>query len=292
MAIQFWASLSTGFRRRWRDGLVFGFGAVGAAWTLTEFTTRAIKSLDAFLNTHGGDFLGLMFGIFCWAFLARVFEPRQVTFLLPPTDTRITLKYGDIFSEDANLLLGVNEFFDGELGQPVQPNSVHGQFIIRNYNSNAASFRSDVDAALAATGATSTATARLIKPDRSYPIGTTARVSNGSHQVFLMAMAKTDLTTSKASSDPALLWTALQGGLRSVHDYGGGNPIAMPLFGNGQAGINLKPQHLLRLLALALVDFGRNSNTQLPKRVIVVLHERCFEELDIREIARDWKKVI
>jgi hypothetical protein len=106
-----------------------------------------------------------------------------------------------------------------------------------------------------------------------------------------MAMARTDPVNYKASSDPATLWQALQGGLEVVHARGGGAPLAMPLFGNGQAGINLTPQHLLRLLTLALVDFGRNSNTQLPKQVTVVLHDRCFEELDIREIARDWKKI-
>jgi D-hexose-6-phosphate mutarotase len=106
-----------------------------------------------------------------------------------------------------------------------------------------------------------------------------------------MAMARTDHASYKAFSDPAMLWSALQGGLKAVHASGGGAPLALPLFGNGQAGINLTPQHLLRLLTLALVDFGRNSNTQLPKKVTVTLHDRCFEELDIREIARDWKKV-
>jgi 20S proteasome alpha/beta subunit len=106
-----------------------------------------------------------------------------------------------------------------------------------------------------------------------------------------MAMARTDHATFKASSDVATLWAALKGGLTAVHTYGGGAPLAMPLFGNGQSGINLAPQHLLRLVTLALVDFGRNSNTQLPKQVTVILHDRCFEELDIREIARDWKKV-
>ncbi len=64
----------------------------------------------------------------------------------------------------------------------------------------------------------------------------------------------------------------------------------MPLFGNGQSGVKLEPQHLLRLLILALVDFATNSTARLPKKVTVALHEGCFDELDIREIARDWKK--
>jgi hypothetical protein len=224
------------------------------------------------------------------AFIIHVFEPTHVTFKVPTTDTKITLKFSDLFAEPAHLLIGVNEFFDGDLGPAVSKNSLHGQFITRNFGGSAAAFRAAVDPALAATGAQPTATGRPTQPSDAYPIGTTPRVPNGAQSAFLMAMARTDHATFKASSDVPTLWKALQGGLQAVHDHGNGEPLAMPLFGNGQSGINLTPQHLLRLLTLALVEFGRNSNTPLPKQVTVTLHDRCFEDLDIREIARDWKK--
>lgn len=283
-------SLSVGWKRRKFDGLRNGLAAVGAAWALTEMTTAALPGAKTYLETNGSAYLWLMVIVFIGMFIASVAEPVQVTFKVPTTDTSITLKYGDLFAEPANLLIGVNEFFDGELGPAVSDKSVHGQYIVRNHGGNANVFRAAVDPALAATGATATSTGRPAQPSSAYPIGTTARVPNGPKSAFLMAMARTDSVTFKASSDVPTLWTALKGGLQAVHNYGNGEPVAMPLFGNGQAGINLTPQHLLRLLTLALVDFGRNSNSQLPKQVTIVLHDRCFEELDIREIARDWKK--
>jgi hypothetical protein len=39
---------------------------------------------------------------------------------------------------------------------------------------------------------------------------------------------------------------------------------------------------------LALVDFGRKVG--LPKQVTIVVPEACFEQLDTREIRRDWMK--
>jgi hypothetical protein len=45
---------------------------------------------------------------------------------------------------------------------------------------------------------------------------------------------------------------------------------------------------LLRLIVLALVDFGRKVG--LPKQVNIVVPEACFEMLDIREIKRDWRR--
>jgi hypothetical protein len=100
-------------------------------------------------------------------------------------------------------------------------------------------------------------------------------------------MAKTDMHTLKASATVPMLWDALQAALRSVYNSGNGEPLALPLIGNAQASINIEPQHLLRLITLCLVEFGRS--TQLPKQITIALPEKCFEELDIREIARDWK---
>lgn len=284
-------SLWVGLRRRWVDGLLNGFGAVGVTWTLTEVLTRAIPHVDTYLDTHGADYLLLMAALFVGVFLSYIYEPHKVTFKVPTTDTMISLKYGDLFLEDANLLIGVNEFFDGELGQPVAKTSLHGQFILRNHQASSAAFRAAVDPALAATGVKPRSTRRSVEPRSAYPIGTTAFVPNGQRRAFLMAMARSDIRTFKASSDVPTLWEAMKGGLQAVHDHGNGDALALPLFGNGQSGINLKPQHLLRLVVLALVDFGRNSKSQLPKQVTIVLHERCFDELDIREIARDWMKV-
>ena len=290
MANLLFESLKLGVQRRWWNGLRNGLASVGALWTITEVLTAALPNAKSALDAQGTDYLIGVLILFVAVFLAYVVEPGSVTFKVPSSDTKITLKFTDIFTEDANLLIGVNEFFDGELGIPVSKNTVHGQLIVRNFGGNAGAFRAAVDPVLGASGAQPTQTARAIQPNFSYPIGTTVSVPNGSRSVFLMAMANTDLDTSKASSDVPRLWTALRHALQAVHDHGHGEPLAMPLFGNGQSGVKLEPQHLLRLLVLALVDFATNTSSRLPKEVTIALHESCFSELDIREIARDWKK--
>jgi hypothetical protein len=291
MANQLLKSFIVGIQRRWWDGLRNGLATIGGVWALTEMTIAALPAAKTALEAQGGDYLWFMTALFAAAFIGNVFEPTHVTFKVPATDTKITLKYGDIFAENANLLIGVNEYFDGELGVPVAKSTVHGQFIVRNFGGSSTAFRAAVDPALAATGAQPTVTARAIHPNEAYPIGTTIKLPNGPHSTFLMAMARTDPTTSKASSDVPTLWTALKCSFDAIHTLGNGEPLAMPLFGNGQSGIKLEPQHLLRLLILALVDFATNSAARLPKQVAIVLHHSCFSELDIREIARDWKKV-
>ncbi|MBW0006314.1 MAG: hypothetical protein JO335_01240 [Sphingomonas sp.] len=95
------------------------------------------------------------------------------------------------------------------------------------------------------------------------------------------------MSTAKAHVDLSEAIAALRKLLLYVHDHSNGRAVALPLIGNGQSGLNLPPQHLLRLLVLLIVAVAREKG--LPKDVRVCLHDDCFEALDLREIARDWR---
>jgi hypothetical protein len=278
-------SILTGIKRRWRFGLMQAFGIAGAIWLMTEITIAVSPSVQDWLHQDGILYTSFIIVAGTIWFFAYTYESRSVSFLIPTTDSQITIRYGNLLAEPTDWLFGVGEFFDSEIGQPVSQKSLHGQFIATTYNGNSTRFRADVDKAL--TGVANTPSLRTIQPSAKYPIGTTAILQNGSHKVFLVAMAHTDIATSKASSTVPMLWDALKEALSSIRSYGNGAPISLPLIGNGQAGVNVEPQHLLRLIVLALVDFGRKVG--LPKNVNIIVTEECFEKLDIREIERDWK---
>lgn len=278
-------SLTVGLARRWRTGLTQALGVVGAIWLLTEILTRVSPAATSWLDLNGNLYILLVFSAGSLLFVVHSFETRRITFKVPTTDSNITIKFGNIFDEESDWVIGVNEFFDGHIGQVVAQNSVHGQFITKIFNGDETLFREAMDAAL--VGVAKVATTRQTKPRDRYEIGTTAVVQNGAHKAFLVAMSHTDLMTAKAASTVPLLWDAMRGALQSVHAYGNGQPLAMPLIGNGRSSVNIEPQHLLRLLVLSLVDFGRKVG--LPKEVTIVVPEACFDVLDIREIKRDWK---
>jgi hypothetical protein len=279
-------SFNVGIRRRWRTGLARALSVVGAIWLVTEIITKVSKSADEWIVQQGNLYLiGVILAATIW-FVAHTYEIRSVSFLVPTTDSRIEIKFGDILTENTDWLIGVGEFFDSDVGHVVSNESLHGKVIAHVYNGDCFKFRADVDAAL--SGYTPIKTKRLIKPNSKYEIGTTAVIRNGQHRVFLVAMSLTDLETAKASSAVPLLWDAIKGALHSVRNYGNGAPLSLPLIGNGRSSVNIEPQHLLRLIVLALVDFGRKVG--LPKQVSIIVPEACFNMLDIREIRRDWSR--
>jgi hypothetical protein len=273
-----------GTQRHWWGGIVRGFAFVGAIWTLVEIVTFFYPNAKTALEANPACYLPLLGTAAAIVFFGHVYEPRRVSFHIPKTDREIVLQYGDLLSTETDWLIGVGEFFDSDIGIPVSKNSLHGQLITRTFNGDSSRFRKELDAAL--VGHDSEQTTRTIFPRARYKLGTTAVLKNGRHNIFLVAMARTDLDTSKASTTVSLLWDALKSALRVICDHNNGEPISMPLIGNGLADIKIAPQDLLRLLVIALVDTHREQ--RLPKTINIVLHDSCFDHLDVREIRRDW----
>jgi hypothetical protein len=279
-------SFSVGIRRRWLTGFTQALSAVGGIWLITEIATKVSDTAEHWIKDHGSYYTGIVLIAAAISFLRHVYEVRSVTFKLPTADTQIEIRYGDLFEQKTDWLIGVGEFFDSDVGDVVSNNSLHGKLINNTYNGDTSRFRILVDNAL--IGMKGLRTARSFSPKTKYEIGTTAVLARSPHKVFLVAMSRTDLTTAKASSDVPTLWQALIGALASVRVNGNGAPLSLPLIGNGRSSVNIEPQHLLRLIVLALVDFGRKFD--LPKRVYILVPEDCFDALDIREIRRDWRR--
>ena len=284
---KFWQSLEIGLRRRWWRGLTAALSVLGTIWLLTEVVTRVSKDTDSWLDDNGATYLTAAGLLSFLGFLWAIYEPRIVRFTLPNTGTMLTLKFSSIFDEATDWIIAVNEFFDGTLGDVISASSLHGQVISRVYGGNEQSFRADVDNALA--GYQGETVSRAKGHPARYPLGTVAIIKNGPHKVYLVALTKTDVITHRASSTVPVLWDALGKALKAVDRVGNGADLAMPLIGNGRASLNIPPQHLLRLIALRIVDSSKSHD--LPRKITINLADDCFEHLDLIEIKRGWSIV-
>ncbi len=284
---KFVQSVITGLRRRWQRAIATFLSVLGSVWLVTEVLTRVSHDANQWLDDHGTAYLvlaGCSAGI---GFLIAAYEARAVAFTIPNTDTKLTLKFSSIFDEAADWVIGVNEFFDSTLGNIVSANSLHGQIIAKVYNGNEANFRRDVDAALA--GYQSQPVQRVEGQTAKFPLGTTAVIARGPHKIYLVAISKTDAITHRSSSTVPILWDALSDAFKEVDSRGNGDPLAMPLIGNGRASLNIPPQHLLRIITLKLTELGKQYD--LPRRITINLSDDCFEHLDLVEIKRGWSIV-
>lgn len=196
------------------------------------------------------------------------------------------IKFGNIFDSGAVVVIPVNEFFDGELGDHVSENSLHGQFIKGVLGGQSQSFYDLTSDALAGVKPKEKGVARSSGQCDRYTIGTVARVDVASGRYLLAALSHTDVLSLKASASLHDLWMCLAGVWNGVRDHSSGRPVSIPLIGSGLSGVGLHPRHLLDFLVTSF--FYHNKERTVVERVTIVLSNHLARDLDLKSIKERW----
>ena len=134
---------------------------------------------------------------------------------------------GDIFEGEGVVVIPVNEYFDGSLGDHVSVNTLHGFFI-----KNVLGGQSDAFFDLTSKALKSIESEEVLRTSgrgRKYLIGTVTSVDVNKKQYLLAALSQTDISTLKASATVNELWDCLAGAWRGARNYSNGDCVRIPL---------------------------------------------------------------
>ena len=268
-------------RRIIRDFLVFGFAAYGFLWMVVEsygayFEDSKLEGIywfTAFVSTS------VVWGLWCS-------RPRySVDIQIPVSDSSIEIIFGDIFEGEGVVVIPVNEYFDGSLGDHVSKNSLHGKFIQEVLKGQSRRFNELTSKALKSIP--SVHVERNNGRKARFPIGTVAKLDVNGKRFLLAALTHTNIDTLKASATVNELWTCLNGTWRAVRDFSKGDCVKMPLLGSGLSGVGLPPRNLIEVILLSFVEFTKKR--KIADKVTLVLPKRLKGEIDLITIKRGWK---
>ena len=263
------------------DFLIFGFAAYGALWTVVE-------SYEAFFgdNEPGGILgytvivsLSVAFGIWrCW-------PKSHVELQMPGSDSSIEITFGDIFEGGRVIVIPVNEYFDGLLGDHVAEKSLHGQFIKNILGGQSATFdrlTSDALKSVEPVEHVQRDSGRASK----YPIGTVAKVDVNDRRFLLAALSKTNIESLTAFATAGELWDCLEGIWKAVRDYHNGNWVKVPLVGSGLSRVNLPPKTLVRIILTSFLYHAKSG--KIADKVTLVLSNELRGKIDLATLERTW----
>lgn len=270
-----------GIRKHPWTSLVYFFASFSVIWTLIEGLTHFIPTL----NIRGVPSLVVVVAIGIVYSAYRIRRPSSVTFSIAHTNTKIQIKFGDIFCEDGVRCIAVSEFFDSELGLPVSKNSLHGIFLSRCFGGHPDSFDKIISAEL--VDAKSETVHREQGKETKYPIGTTANVGINSDRYLCFALCRADITTLKVEADVPMLWQALEGLYGKARNSLGGVPLVLPLVGSGLSGIGLHARDLLDLIVLSII--AESKKKQIATLIKIILTSDRFDEVDLAEVKKYWR---
>ena len=269
-------------RVRIRDFLLGGFTAYGALWMVVDSLSEFFESAKP------GGWAGYSVFLAGAAIggLYRAWPRRRVEFAIPGSGSTLEIRFGDIFDSGEIVVIPVNDFFDGELGDHVSENSLHGKFIEGVLGGQSQSFYDLTSEALAGVKPKEEGVTRSSGRCNRYGIGTVARVDVASRRYLLAALSHTDLLSLKASASLHDLWMCLAGVWNGVREHSSGRSVSVPLIGSGLSGVGLHPRLLLDFLVTSF--FYHNKEETVAKRVTLVLPNHLARDLDLKSIKRRW----
>jgi hypothetical protein len=280
LGVAYMKGIYTGIKHHpWR-ALVYWFGSFSAQFTIV----RAVSHFFPDLIIVGIKPLIVMVvvGLIYGALMIR--RPMSVELRLFYTNTKLEIKFGDIFKESGCRVIAVSEFFDSELGQPVSRNSLHGILLSKYFGGHNQAFDDIVKKGLKDSPCehVSDKQGKTIK----YPIGTTVEVPVNNDRYLCFALCRTDVKTLKVYSDVPTLWEALNGLWQKARTTHGGGALVLPLVGSGLSGIGLPPRQLLDLIILSAI--AETKKREIASQIKIVLLMDLFNEVDLREVKRHW----
>ena len=264
-----------------KDFFVFGFMSYGIIWTIVDafgtfFEDRKPEGVYWYVVFV---FIPVVFG------LLKCRPSSHVELKVPFSDSSVEVTFGDIFEGKEVVVIPVNEYFDGLIGDHVSKSSLHGKFILKFLDGQLDTFERLTDETLKSIE--SCYVERESGRTNKYPIGTVAKVDTGGKRFLLAALSKTDVKSLKASATLDDLWDCLEGIWKGIRDYHNGNLVKVPLLGSGLSGVGLPPKVLIGIIMTSF--FSYTKKCKIADKVTLVLPYRLKGKIDLTAIERSWK---
>lgn len=167
--------------------------------------------------------------------------------------TKLSIHYGDLFSESGIRVIPVNEYFDTHLGDNIiASNTIHGKFLSR-LTSQITELRNMIDEQLASKKSLPANRVRNLVgglPETRYPLGTTIRVTINNQTYLLVAVTRFN-ANEHVEVDDSEYMGIMQRMFSSIEQLNDAQKVSVPLIGGGQAGFDYSYMQLLNMMVQA-----------------------------------------
>ena len=221
--------------------------------------------------------------------LLQLLPIQTINHTLAGTDITITVKVGDLFEQNAHLVIGMNDVFDTELGEIINRTSVQGQFLIRMYGGKKEDLDSDINQKLQSLEDTKVQDLTKTKGKKwRYPIGTTITLGTAKQRYFLCAYGKMN-NDLRVTSNADAIWNSLNYLWKEVALYAHGESVAISVVGTLLARTKLSQNAMISLIALSFMAAVKESF--ITKNLIIVVHPDNVRYVDFSAIKSFFESV-
>ncbi|MFA5688231.1 MAG: macro domain-containing protein [Kiritimatiellales bacterium] len=268
--------------------LTLFFTTLGIVWLFIEIfrDCSGIEYRLSFWQIIGGTTLLTFIPFFISGFCTSGFLRCKVEITSNAFNTKIIIKFSDLFKQKGFKAIAVNNFFDSTVDERlVSSKSLHGIMLTKYWKKNVADWNQQVDTQLASKTKLSTSPLKEGKQDQ-YEVGTTVFVTLGQEKFFCVVLGQTDNSTLEAKTTASDLIRAIRGLLCHARSVCSNEVLNIPLFGNGLSRVDIKCNVLVDLILTAI--FEEMKLGRITEEIKIILPRKKFLEIDLCAVKRNW----
>lgn len=275
------------FKEHWRElvrSILSIFGAIFLTLEAFEVLTDENIMVPFALFLAIGVLPGLVF-FFLDGYKISGFLRRKVSIPNPHNSAKITVKFGNIFSEKGWKAISASDFFDSFVDEDlVSSRSLHGYVLSNYWIKNRDDWERQVKAALRnKNGAkVNRSKGNLLR----YPIGTTVRACTDTEKFLFFALGRTDTQNNVTRANAETLICAIRGMVAEARAACSLEPLVIPLVGSGLARVGIKNSMLVDLIITAVLEENREG--LVTDHIIIVLPRDKAHEINLKNYVRNW----
>ena len=275
------------FCEHWREltrTLLATFGVIFLCLEAYEvITDRNIKF--PFVIFLGVGILPGMTYFFFDGYCLAGFLRREVKIPNPGSDTKITVKYGDLFAENGWKAIGVNDFFDSIVDEDlVSSKSLHGYVLNTYWHNNRDDWENQISASL--RNKNGQREIRSKGKRQRYPIGTTGRACIDEQKFLFVALGNSNSDDFVTTANSEMLIRAVRGMAAEARAACSMEPLVIPLMGSGLARVGIKNSVLIDLIITAVLEENRNG--RITGEINIVLSADKAQDVNLKNHIRNW----
>jgi len=266
-----------------RQFLISFSSVFGAIWLFLE---PASFFLPERLNFGSDGYLvlvGVSLLIALWQNRPKLCVSRKLT----SPDTQVEIRVGDLFDQNAHLVIGLNDAFDTEIGEIIRDSSVQGQFLTRVYRRDQQQLDIDIETVLQADNRD-----RKFAQNKAYGkpwrhrIGTTVTLGSHEKRFFLTVYGymNNDLTVK---SSPDYISTALDELWQEMRRKCHGTEVAMPIIGSDLARTGLSRMQLAKLIISSFIV--ESKRRFITCKLTIMIYPKDLDNVDLYELQEFLK---
>ncbi|MBW9264369.1 MAG: hypothetical protein K1563_17545 [Candidatus Thiodiazotropha sp. (ex. Lucinisca nassula)] len=199
--------------------------------------------------------------------------------------SKVTIKFGDLFSQSGWKAISVNDFFDHQIDDVlISSSSLHGHVVNTYWPENNEEWYEAVIADL--SGHAPVEEARPTGKTLRYPIGATAKAESESEKFLFVALGNTSIDDNTTTATAEDLICAVRGLLRKARAVCSNQPLSIPLMGSGLARVGIINSVVLDLILCGV--FEELKQGKITSKIQVVLPESMEDQIDLLSIKRKW----